>query len=223
MTDAAIISSRGVLRDGSTRACGDVRVAGAVDDAARKDRLATRLALGDDAAYRAVLENRRDEQAMQHRLDAGLLHERIGDPLEHLGVEGVADRLRLRHGGAHRLGALLELDADALAVHRLLVAIPGEALDADLGDVAPEAAIALEQRGARAGARGGERRGQATRSAPHDQHLGLVDDVDLARGLGDALHRCAARQSIGFTSGTTTSQATSPNSATPPERINAVV
>ena len=88
--------------------------------------------------------------------------EHVGDVLEHLGVERMAQRLRLSALAAPiASGALLELAADAVAVDGLLVAIPGEALDADLGDVAAEAAVALEERRLGAGARGRERRRQA--------------------------------------------------------------
>ena len=125
---------------------------------------------------------------MQQRRDAGLLHQRVGDPFEHLGVERVAQGLRLRHGRAHGVGALLELDADAFAIDRLLVPVPGESLDPDLGDVAAEAAVAVDQRRACAGAGGGERRGQASRPAADDQHLGFQDHIDRAGGFDDLLH-----------------------------------
>jgi hypothetical protein len=145
----------GRLAERRTGTGGDVRIAGRIDDPLREDRLTPRLALRDDAADRTALDDRIDAQPMEERLDAGLLDEGVGDDLEHLGLEGVADRLRLGRRGAHRLGSCLELDADALAVDRGLVAIPGEALDADLGDVAPEAAVPVEER--RPGARPGRR------------------------------------------------------------------
>ena len=120
------------------------------------------------------------------------MHQHVRDVLEHLGVERVADRLRLRHRRAHRLGPFLELNADAFAVDRLLVPVPGEALDADLGDVAAETAVALEQRGLDAGTSRGQRcREAAGGSAAHDEHLSLVDDVDLACRFSDALHWAA--------------------------------
>ena len=70
------------------------------------------------------------------------------------------------------LGPLLELDADALAVDRVLVAIPGEALDPDLGDVAAEAAVAFEQDHRHAGSRGGEGRRESTGTAADHEHVG---------------------------------------------------
>ncbi len=180
------------LEDGRARARGDVRIAGAVDDALREDCLAAGLAFGDDAGDRAVAEDRRHEQSMQHRIDAGFLHQLVGDPLEHFRVERVADRLGLGHGRAHRLGALLELDADPFAVDRLLVAIPGEALDADLRDISSEAAVALEQRGAHAGTGRRQGRRKAARSTADDENIRLVDDVDFARGFSDSLHGAVA-------------------------------
>ena len=48
-------------------------------------------------------------------------------------------------GCAGRLRSLLELDADALGILGLFVAIPGGAFDPDLGDVAAEAAVTFEE------------------------------------------------------------------------------
>eukprot|EP01041_Mallomonas_annulata_P027696 gene27697-49366_t len=77
---------------------------------------------------------------MQHRMDAGLLHEDVGHDLEPLGVDLVRLRLALRNGGAHLVRALLELAPDAIGLDRPLVPIPREPLVPDGGDVAPEAA-----------------------------------------------------------------------------------
>ena len=63
MTEADSISSRGVLRDRRAGAGRDVGIAGRVDDPPGEDRLAAGLALGDDAADRPVLDDRRDERA----------------------------------------------------------------------------------------------------------------------------------------------------------------
>ncbi len=171
----------------------DVRIAGGVHDASRQDGLAARLALGDDAADGTLPQDRRDERAMQHRQHARLLHQHVRDVLEHLGVERMADRLRLRHRSAHRLGPLLELDADAFAVDGLFVPVPGEALDADLRDVAAEAAVALEERRLHTGPGRRQRSREAAGSAAHHEHLGLVDDVDLACRFSDALHGRSSR------------------------------
>ena len=136
----------------------------------------------------ALLQDGCDELAVQHRLHARLLHKHVGDVLEELGVECVTDRLRLWHGGAHGLGALLELDPDTLAVDRRLMPVPREALDPYLRDVAAEAAIPLEQCRAHAGARAGERRREPAGPAADDEHVGLVDYVDLACGFRDSEH-----------------------------------
>ena len=118
MTDTAIISSFGDLRTGAPGARRDVGIAGGIDDALGEDRLAARLALGDHAANRAVLDDRRDAQPVQQRRDAGFLNQYVRDPFEHFGVERMAQRLRLGHCRSHRLGARLELDADAFAIDR---------------------------------------------------------------------------------------------------------
>ncbi len=162
-----------------------VGVPGRVDDPAGQDRLTTGLGLGDDADDRVAVHQRCDELAVQHRVDARLLDQSVGDQLEAFGVEFVGQRLTLGHRRAHFLGALLELPSDAAGVHRLLVAVPGEALDADRGDVSPEAAEPLDQGHPHTGPRRRQGGGEATRTRPDDQHVGLVDDVDLAARFGD--------------------------------------
>src|SRR6202034_661239 len=92
------------------------------------------------------------------------------------------------HRRAHRLGTLLELDADASAVHRMLVAVPGEAFDSHLRDIAAEAAVAVDEGGAGAGTRSGQRRGETARAAGDDENIGFQNDVDRAGGLSDLLH-----------------------------------
>ena len=78
-------------------------------------------------------------------MDACLLDQSVGHELEAFGVEFVRKRLTFGHCSAHHLGALLELPSDAASFHRLLAAVPGEALDADRGDVSPEAAEPLDE------------------------------------------------------------------------------
>ena len=130
----------------------------------------------------------------------GLLDQSVGDQLEALGVELVGQRLALGHRCAHLLGALLELPADAAGIHCLLAAVPGEALDADRCNVSPEAAEPLDQGHPHAGPRRRQGRGEATRTRPDDQHVGVADDVDLARRLVDRTryvvghaHQCCRR------------------------------
>ena len=125
---------------------------------------------------------------MQHRRDSRLAHEFVGDVFEHLGVESVADRLRLGQRGAHGLGALFEFDADALAVDRAFVPVPGEALDADLRDVAAEAAVAFQQHHACAGTRRSQRGSESRGAAADDQDVGFCDDDDAATRFGDLAH-----------------------------------
>ncbi len=175
-----------------------VGVPGRVDDPARQDRLAASLGLSDDADDRVAVHQRCDELAVQHRVDARLLDQLVGDQLETLGVELVGQRLALGHRCAHLLGALLELPADAAGVHRLLAAVPGEALDADRCNASPEAAEPLDQCHPHAGPRRRQGGGEATRTRPDDQHVGLVDDVDLAArfGHGSGVRRHEADPSV---------------------------
>ena len=123
-----------------------IGVSGRIDDPAGQDRLTAGLGLGDDADDRVAVHQGCDELAVQHRVDARLLDQPVGDQLEAFGVEFVGQRLAFGHRCAHLLGALLELPADAACLHRLLAAVPGKALDADRGDVSPEAAEPLDQR-----------------------------------------------------------------------------
>ena len=174
---------------------GDIGVAGRIDDSPGQDRLAPRLAFDDDAAQRAALHDRRDEHAVQHRDDAGFLDQHVGDVLERLRIERVADRLGFGHCCAHGLGAVLEFAADAFAVDCRRVAIPGETLDPDLGDVPAETSIAFEQRRLHARTGRSDRRRQTAGAGADHQHVGFVDDVDRAGRLQDGgAHRCTVSQ-----------------------------
>ena len=75
--------------DGRTRPRRHVGVPGRVDDPARQDRLTTCLGLGDDADDLLAVHQRCDELAVEHRVDARLLDESVGDQLEAFGVEFV--------------------------------------------------------------------------------------------------------------------------------------
>ena len=121
---------------------------------------------------------------MQQRFDACLLHEDVGDVLEHLGIEGMAQGLRFRHRGAHCLGALLEFDADPLAIDGVLVPVPREAFDA-------ETPGAVEESRSRPRARGREGGRESARTAADDQHVGLENHVDRSCRFRNGLHRCA--------------------------------
>jgi hypothetical protein len=124
----------------------------------------------------------------RHRPDARLLHQHVGHVLEHLGIECVTDGLRLRQGRTHRLGALLELDSNSLAVDRSLVSIPGEAFDTHLGDVAAEAAVPVDERGPRAGPCGREGGRKPPRAATDHQNVGFQHNIDRAGRFRDLLH-----------------------------------
>src|SRR3569833_1529057 len=121
---------------------------------------------------------------MQQGRYPSLLDQRVGRPLEHFGIERLADGLRLRHGRAHCLGPLLELDTNALAVHRFLVAVPGEAFHADLRNIAAEATVAVQQRSSRTSP-GGR---QSTGTAADYQDIRFQDDIDRPGRLIDSLH-----------------------------------
>ena len=129
---------------------------------------------------------------MEHAVDAGLLDQPVGDHLEAFGVDLVRHRLALGHRGTHLEGSRLELATDAVGLDRLLVPVPRHALDADGGDVAAEATEAFDKGDVDAGPRGGKRRGESGRAGTDDQNIGLVDDIDLSSGFGDAAERAAA-------------------------------
>src|ERR1019366_10420700 len=103
-------------------------------------------------------------------------------------IERMTERLRLRHRSAHLLCPGLEFDANPFAVHRMFVPVPGETLDTDLRDVAAEAAVAVDQAGTRASARGSKRRRKTARAATDDEHVGFQDDVDRSGRFRNLFH-----------------------------------
>ena len=125
---------------------------------------------------------------MAGELNLSLAHELVGDALEHLRVQRLAQRLRLGLRPAQGPGALLELDADAFDVGRALVPVPGDALDADLGDDAPEAPVAVHQRGVHAFAGRPDGRRETAGPAADDQHVGLGQHRDRPGALFDLSH-----------------------------------
>ena len=118
-------------------------------------------------------------------LDPGFGDHVVGDVLEPFGVECVAVALGFGLGCARRLRPFFELDADALGVLGLFVAIPGEALDPDLGDVAAEAAIAFEEKHRHPGAGGTDCGGEATRAGADHEDVGAREHLEGAGGFGD--------------------------------------
>ena len=171
----------------------DVGVARGIDDAAGEDRLPARLRLGHDADQRVAVQDGGDERAVEHRVDARLLDEGVGDELEALGIELQRERLALRHRRSHLVRARLELEGDAAGLDGRLVPVPRHPLDADRRDVAAEAAEALDQGHLDPGAGSRQRGRQPRRARPDDEEVGVVDDVDLPGGLGDRAQRAAPR------------------------------
>ena len=117
-----------------------------IDDAAGEDRLAPRLGFDDDADDRVAVHHRRHELPVEHRVDAGLLDEPIGDELEALGIES---RTTATGSRAPRLPSPWRAPRTRGRCRRprpSLMPVPGEALDADDGDIAAETAEALDQR-----------------------------------------------------------------------------
>ena len=151
---------------------GDVGVAGGVDHHPTEHCVTPGLRLNDHADDRVVLDDRGDDHGVQQRLDPRFGDHVVGDVLEPLGVERVAVALGFGLGCAGRLRSLLELDADAFGILGLFVAIPGEAFDPDLGDVAAEAAVAFEEKHRHPGAGGTDCSGEATRSGADHEDVG---------------------------------------------------
>ena len=164
---------------------GDIGVSGGVDHHAREDRLASGFRFRDDPGDAIAFEDRRDEQAMQHRADARLFDEPVGNELEALAVELIGEGLAFRHRCPHRLGAFFEFAADATGLDRGLVPVPGEAFDADRGDVPAETTEALDEAHLDAAARGGESGGEAAGPGADDQNVGAVHDLGRPGRFGD--------------------------------------
>src|SRR5262249_60675834 len=83
--------------------------------------------------------------AVQRGAHPALLDEPVGDHLEALGVDLVGQGLRVGCRGAHGLRALLELPSDAPCLDGRLMPVPGQALDADHGEVAAEAPETVQE------------------------------------------------------------------------------
>ncbi len=69
------------------------------------------------------------------------------------------------------------------------MAVPGQSFYSDLSHIAAEAAVAVEQRRMRAGARGRQRRRKPGRTAADHQHLGFRHYIDVSRRFIDLPHR----------------------------------
>ena len=175
------------------RSKGDVGISGGVDDPLGTNGFAARFGLGDDPNDAGAVHDRRDELAVQHRVDTGLFDHPIGDDLKAFRIDLVRQRLTLGNGRARLGGTCLELAPDAVRFDSLLMAIPRKAFDADRGDVATEAPESFDERDIDTSAGGGQRRGQPGRARADNQHVGLVDHIDLTRRFGDGAEPWATR------------------------------
>jgi hypothetical protein len=153
-----------------------------------QDRLAPGLRLDDDPGDAVALHHRGHELAVQHAVDASLFDQPIGDQLEALAVDLVAQRLAFGHGGAHVARAVFEFASDTACLDCGLVAIPGKALDPHNGDVAAETAKAFDQTNLDPGPRCRKSCGKPPGAGPDHKHVRIVDDRRLPGGFGDDLH-----------------------------------
>ena len=69
----------------------NIRIPGRIDDNTPQYRFATCLAFNDDANNSVALYNRSDKLTMKHRMNAGLLHQRISYKLKPLTVQLIAE------------------------------------------------------------------------------------------------------------------------------------
>jgi hypothetical protein len=127
---------------------------------------------------------------VKERLDPRVLRPIVRHDLEQFRIDGMAQRLRLGRGGAKTLGPLLEFDADALDVDRLFVAVPGDALDADVGEVAAKAAVALDKHRRHARPSRADRRRESPWPAADDKDIGFGQNGRELRWLSDFFHGC---------------------------------
>jgi hypothetical protein len=168
-----------------TRTVGYVSVARTVDNPVGQDRLAAGFGLHDHSRHGVAVHDRSGERAVQQGAHSGLLDEPVGDHLEALGVDLVGQGLRVGCRSAHGLRTLLEFTPDAPGLDGRLMPVPGQALDADHGEVAAEAPEPFQQGDLGAGPRRRDRRGETAGAAADDKHLGAMHDVDpCARARG---------------------------------------
>ena len=120
ITDADIISSRGVLWTGAPARA--TTSASPVASTTRRARFASRPALLSviTPAIDAIPQDRRDERTMQHRQHPGFLHQHVRDVLEHFGIERMTDRRGSGIAGPSPW-PVPRTDSDAFAVDRPFV------------------------------------------------------------------------------------------------------
>ena len=174
---------RGLLDGGRPRPVHDIAVPGSVHHPFGPNCLPTRLALDDGADDPIAIHQGGDEQAVQHGGDPRFGHQGVRYPFEGFAVDGVAVGLGLLHRGAGGNGPLFKLDAQALTVHGVLVAVPGKALDTHRRDIASETAKAFQKGHLNPGPRCGEGGREAPGARTDHQHLGFVDHRQSSGGF----------------------------------------
>ncbi len=112
----------------------------------------------------------------------------IGHNLEHLTIDGVAQRLGFRPRAAEAFGPLLEFDANPFDVDGPILPVPGDAFHAHVRQIAAETAVTLYNHRLDAGPRRADRGGEASRSAADNQYIRLGHNRSDSRRLRDLFH-----------------------------------
>jgi len=165
----------------------EVAVAGGIDDHLGEDRLPAGLALEDRPGHVVALRDGVHAPAVQEHLDLGFFDHFDHQVLDGLGVHGGVDpRAAVDDRAVHLVEAAHHLLADALAdLLAGLEDVPDDHEHEAAGPEAAEVAVALDEGHVRAGPPGGNGGAHARRSAPDHQHVGAVQDRQLAPGLDD--------------------------------------
>src|SRR5262245_45561882 len=141
---------------------GNIGVSRCVDDALGKDGLASRLVLHNDPSETPAITDHVHGQRMEQWPDPALNKPVIGHDLEHLTIDGVAQRLGFRPRAAEAFGPLLEFDANPFDVDGPSLPVPGDAFHAHVRQIAAETAVTLHNHRLDAGPRRADRGGQAS-------------------------------------------------------------
>ena len=200
MTEAAIIFSRGVRKVGAPAR--EATSASPVASITRLARIASRPAFGfgDDADDRVAVHDRCDKLAVEHRRDAGLFDQAVGDELEAFGIEFVGQRLRFRHGGAHRLARSSNSRPMPLASTVFswrYQAKPSTPTTVMLPPKQPKRSTSATSTPARAAANAADK---SAGTGADDEDIGFMDDGRMSGGFGDRLcgHGPAFELSFGY-------------------------
>ena len=81
---------------------------------------------------------------MEQRPDPALNNPVIGHDLEHLTIDGVAQRLGFRPRAAEAFGPLLEFDANPFDFDHTFLPVPGDAFHAHVRQIAAETAAMFD-------------------------------------------------------------------------------